>query len=1111
MSANGFRGRRLEARRDGITPMTFMRTARCYPTASPGRGIERIESSRLRKLLAATVLSFAAGASARAPLPPARAAEILSLKNRGLAQLEEGKNREAQASFAKLASLVPSEPLPYADGAIAALRAGDSASAERLLARAETIAPSRAEIDAISAAIAQAADDHARARTMLAKAAALSPLDLESRWRWVRSADADPGAKADLAGSARYLQEIVRQSPANVPAWTKLLLVRLEAGDAAGAREAAAALEKILSPMEPRVARYFAEGRDLLAAGTLKEAGLKFRIAENLLRVTDRYRQSLSELYTDVSGLPLETFSPAFEESLRPRAGAPIAISFVEKRDGVREMDPDLLRRRVDLGNNGARETYAIPAPFRAALFSDVDLDGDLDVYLFGSGGPDRLLRNNLDGTWTDITGETGDPGFSSARAVAADVDRDGDPDLVCVNDRGAVIVRSNLRQGRFQSISLPVDRAVDVAVGDVNADGLPDIVVAAKNGLVLLVNRGGGRFERAPGGDLARLPAGFVPRRIALADLDNDGFLDVIVGGESGLVAYRNAGLDTFTWWPVAPRVGGRVDAIAAIDADGDGGLDLAISEGGRPRLFLNAGGNANNWLDVALEGLAASSGKVNREGIGSLVEIKAGNLYSAQAVSVLPTHFGLGKRARADVVRCVWTNGVPQNLFDQKARATVREVQQLKGSCPFVYALDGRSGKWSFVSDALGRAPIGLLYDGVHLAGADPREWLKIDGSVLSPNADGRLVLDYTEELWEAAFVDMTRLMAVDHPAGTDIVPNERTIPGILEKKLFTVAKPSPVRAADEDGEDVTALLAKADHRYVTPGRETAYQGVRTEHALTLDLGPVPERARVMLYLNGWIFYTDTSINVSLSQRHDLHPFPPVLEVPDGKGGWRVAMESFGFPAGKTKTMPVDLTGLLAPGDARVRIRTTMAIYWDQAYVTVDDPAVETRVTELAPESAVLSRRGFSRRYRETPDGPELFDHDSVESFPRWADVPGRVTRYGDVTPLLQSADDRWVAFVGGDAMRIAFDAKTLPAVPQGWTRDWILVSDGWDKDFDKNTAAGTAVGPYPFHAMSRYPYPEDEKFPDSDFLAHWLTRRVSSEDFDAFVRELGEPAIR
>jgi hypothetical protein len=342
----------------------------------------------------------------------------------------------------------------------------------------------------------------------------------------------------------------------------------------------------------------------------------------------------------------------------------------------------------------------------------------------------------------------------------------------------------------------------------------------------------------------------------------------------------------------------------------------------------------------------------------------------------------------------------------------------------------------------------------------------------------------------------------VAVDHPEGTGVVPNERTIPGIIEKKLFTVARPRPVRAAFSDAsgrsEDVTGRLARRDQIYVGPGPEMFYQGVRQEHSLVLDLGDVKAGDRIVLFLSGWIFYTDTSINVSLSQRKDLAHFPPLLEVPDGAGGWKVAMESFGFPAGKTKTMPVDLTGLVNPKDPRVRIRTTMAIFWDEAFVTVNDPAVEVVTTPLAPSSAVLSERGFPRGARETPDGPEVFDHGDVSTAPRWEDISGRVTRLGDVTELLAKTDDRWVAFKGGDAIRITYDASKLRPLAPGWRRDYILVSDGWDKDFDRNTVTGQSYEPWPFHAMSAYPYPPAERHPDPKFLEETLTRKVGPERF-------------
>ncbi len=1075
--------------------------------------------------LAFSAVAVAASSSSSAEISSPRfsaeqASKILSLRNVGLAQLEEDRAKDARATFAKLAELVPGEALPLADGAIAALREKDLAGAEALLAKAGD----RADVWAIRAALENERNRPAAVRADLEKAATLDPRDLESRWRYARSVEGDPGAgDAEKAKRRAYLAEIAQRSPANLPARLKLLLLEVEAGETAAAKKTLAELEPLVSDGDARARQFLGEARDALAKGDLKAAGVKVRVLENVQRVTPRYQQSLGEVFTQVVGLPIEKFSSKLEESLRAGAGPSIPVML--RAPEASEESIERLLRKVDLRNSGAAEVYPVPAPFGSAVFFDYDLDGDLDVYLDGGSKPDQLLRNNLDSTFTDVTARTGDPAFHSKKAVASDVDRDGDLDLVAIDAKGDLVLRVNLRQGVFRTVPLHVSGAADFAVEDVNGDGIPDIVVATSTGLRLLLGKGDGSFSEgtgqefaaAAGGAASGAPARAAVRAVALGDFDNDGFPDVIAATEkSELVAYRNQGGGKFTEWPVFSSPSKKsslllslnVDALLGYDVDKDGDLDLLVSAGRKTFVLINDGGNANGWLTVVLEGLATGSGKVNRAGVGSLVEVKAGNLVVTRTAGLWPTHVGLGARTKADVVRATWTNGVPQNLFDQRAKTVVKEVQQLKGSCPFVYAHNGETGVWSFVSDALGRAPIGLLYDGVHLAGADSREWLLVPHGMLAPTSDGQLLLDYTEELWEAAYLDEVSLMAVDHPAGTAVVPNERMTAGPLERKLFTVTNPRPVRAAWSDAsgrmEDVTARLARADGVYVDPGAETPYQGVRREHALVLDLGPVAKDSRVVLFLNGWIFYTDTSINVSLSQRKDLSHFPPVLEVPDGKGGWKVAMESFGFPAGKTKTMPVDLTGLLDPADPRVRIRTTMAIFWDQAYVTVDEPAVDVVTTVLPPVKATLSERGFSRRFRETPDGPEVFDHGDVTSVPAWEDVPGKITRLGDVTDLLTKTDDRWVVFKGGDAIRIAYDATRLPPVPTGWVRDYVIVSDGWDKDFDKNTVTGQSYGPWPFHAMSSYPYPDSEHYPDPKFLEETLTREVGPA---AFRKALGE----
>ena len=145
-----------------------------------------------------------------------------------------------------------------------------------------------------------------------------------------------------------------------------------------------------------------------------------------------------------------------------------------------------------------------------------------------------------------------------------------------------------------------------------------------------------------------------------------------------------------------------------------------------------------------------------------------------------------------------------------------------------------------------------------------------------------------------------------------------------------------------------------------------------------------------------------------------------------------------------------------------------------------------------------ARLYARGFSRPAPSgRPDLPERFVWEELEPAPRWDQHPGRYTRYGEVAALLGASDDRFVILGSGDALTLRFGgvAASLPALPEGWTRDYVLYLDGWAKDRDPNTLEALEVEPLPFHGMSGYPYGPGERFPDSDahraWRAEWNTR--------------------
>jgi hypothetical protein len=103
-------------------------------------------------------------------------------------------------------------------------------------------------------------------------------------------------------------------------------------------------------------------------------------------------------------------------------------------------------------------------------------------------------------------------------------------------------------------------------------------------------------------------------------------------------------------------------------------------------------------------------------------------------------------------------------------------------------------------------------------------------------------------------------------------------------------------------------------------------------------------------------------------------------------------------------------------------------------------------------------------------------------------WNPTPGLYTRYGDVRPLAVDIDDKFIVMGSGDEIRLRFDAASLGPPKHGWTRDFLLLVDGWAKDRDANTAHSQSTDPLPFHKMSRFPYPASEAYPDdSDHRAY------------------------
>ncbi len=786
------------------------------------------------------------------------------------------------------------------------------------------------------------------------------------------------------------------------------------------------------------------------------------------------------------------------------------------------------------------------------ALFSDVDHDGDLDLLLATPRG-NRVYRNNLDGTFREMAAPMGLAMEGSRDAAAGDFDGDGRTDLVVLTSDGHPRLFHNLGQGRFEDVTAAsglatVRRAGAVAVGDYDNDGFLDLFLTSLDGsdAALYHNRGDGTFQRDARTDgLRRTLAGVVGLDAAFFDFDNDGRLDLVVVGKPvgatlgdpgasprgqplvrprltpgrrpgapqgrGVFLFRNdvtKGFEDYSSILPDSLRAGRAVAVADIDQDGD--LDLiVVGWDGRPRVLRNDGGNVNQYVDVRLVALRQGSGKNNAFGRGATVELRARDLYQLRLATDRVTHFGLGRRLKADVLRVRWPNGVSQTVYYPGTEEDVLEQQQLKGSCPFLYVWDGRA--FTFATDAMWNSalgmPLGIMTREGGILSASPhasQEYLRLPAGLLRPR-DGRYQLRLTEELWETGYLDEARLVAVDHPESVQVYVNERFVPaGAVSLRLYQVARPRPpVAATDELGNDVLPALRLQDDVYAATLRPARYQGLTELHDLVLDFGSLAGMDSVFLFLTGWIYPTDASINFALAQSHALQVVPLHVQVKDPAGRWRTVIPDLGFPAGKNKTVIADLTGKFLSADRRVRIRTNMEMYWDRAFVAATASASPVTVTTLRPVAADLHYRGFSRMYRKGGRyGPQWYDYGDVSRERAWAPIVGSFTRYGDVLPLVDSVDDRYVIFGPGDEVALEFDSAAAPALPPGWTRDFLIYTDAWLKDADLNTLAGGTVEPLPFHGMSRYPYGAEEAFPTDAihrrFVETYNRRRVLTHVF-------------
>ncbi len=373
-------------------------------------------------------------------------------------------------------------------------------------------------------------------------------------------------------------------------------------------------------------------------------------------------------------------------------------------------------------GQAGVADGHKVGA---AVLFFDMDKDGDLDLFVSNyldftyenhlmrtSKGipmyagpmdfppmPNDLFRNNGDGTFTDVSVDSGvaqHKGWGMG-GICADYDNDGDTDVHIVNDVYANFLFENDGTGKFEESGLIAGIAYDlhgddqgsmgVECGDYDNDGLLDFYQTsyAQELTTLYRNLGDGMFRDvtmitgAGAETLAHVTWG-----LGLVDFDNDGDRDIFVACghlQDNVELYDNTAASAVRnillmntgdgkFVDVSDQSGDGMEvklrsrAAGFDDLDNDGDIDVVILNSRRePTVLRNDSPSKGHWLGVSLRGV-----KTNRDGIGAHVKVVAGDLTLIDEVHSgrgyqshygMRLHFGLGDRERVDRIEVRWIGG--------------------------------------------------------------------------------------------------------------------------------------------------------------------------------------------------------------------------------------------------------------------------------------------------------------------------------------------------------------------------------------------------------------------------------------------------------------------
>jgi hypothetical protein len=402
--------------------------------------------------------------------------------------------------------------------------------------------------------------------------------------------------------------------------------------------------------------------------------------------------------------------------------------------------------------------------------------------------------------------------------------------------------------------------------------------------------------------------------------------------------------------------------------------------------------------------------------------------------------------------------------------------------GSCPSLYMWNGTG--YSYVADVNdGTGWLGYLEyfqpDGTMVFSYNyPYDYIKLDSTQLQP-VNGFYNFKITEMSNEIFYLDSVKMIAVDHPTNVNVFSTASTFIYNLtgQGTIYTVSDnlATPVSAVNGTGQNVLPLISTLDQHFTT-GTRWQWQ------SLTLNLGDLSGAKQINMVVAAKIVWPTTLAGgenfMSYANQPGVIPSPPpYMQVIAPNGSWVNVPNDREFPIPHTTNseFDVNLTGLFPTNNYELKINYYQDIQFD--YIGISTTPQQKIIVHTLPLSSANLEQAFP-----------VYNLTSSGAF----------TKYGDVTALLQSANNQFVIGREGDSVSLQFSAANLPPVPKGWVRTYFIIPNCWFKGLGLPYVPFT-VNPLPFQAMTSFPYPSNETYPytaaNSAYLNKYNTRIINS----------------